>query len=206
MNEKFKKFELIVVISVLLVSATLIFKNPGITGFVSVDSISQVVDIKMTQSQSYILKTNTTNEITITSFRLSGIVTGLGGVEIFIEDETQNVLIYKNIEEKEDLPLLAITGMVIRDQEAPQSFEQQENVNNSEILESVALELVPSRFLKYIPIPLASKQGFTDGSFDKKCMQSCFIEMPLSSEKTYELVFNIEPDTILEINKITFTI
>ena len=194
-HEKMKKIQLFVAISLLLVCAGMLFKNPGITGHFSADFRSQPLDLVIDQSQSYLIKTNTPEPIHITSFRLSGNIIGDGSVEIFIEDQGNEFLIYKNVREKErGLP--TITGRSIA---AGTASEQPEETEEKLLL------LEPLDTLEWKQrTPLSEKEEFVAGLFDNKCSDTCFIEMPLSSEETYKLIVMVEPGTKLEITKLTY--
>ncbi len=197
-HNNLKKVQLFVAISLLLVSVGLLFKNPGITGHFSADFQSQILDIDIEQSQSYLLATNTPEEIYISSFRISGEIQGEGSVEIFIEDQGQQFLIYKNVREKER-GMSTITGMAV----APPTEEMQEPVESTGTL--LILEKLGA--INWDGgLSLSGKEEFVTGSFNNKCKDTCFIEMSLSSEETYKLVFMVEPGTKVKLDKIIYTL
>ena len=52
------------------------FKNPGITGYVSADFRSQVLNLEIDHSQKLLLATTSPEPLYLTSFRVSGEITG----------------------------------------------------------------------------------------------------------------------------------
>ena len=202
MEQTIKKIPLIFAISLLLVSIGFLFKNPGITGHVAADFRSQTFNLELDNSQSFLLKTNSQNPIYISSFRLSGNIIGEGSVEIFIENNGRQVLIYKNVVEKEQ-GMPAVTGMAV----APGDMPEVKNTPSNKSEEGISIIMEPLEKLEWTEgFSLSDKQKFFTGAFNDKCVDTCFIEMPLSSEKTYRLIFMIQPGTKLEINKITYTL
>ena len=195
-HEKLKKIQLFFAISLLLVSISLFFKNPGITGHFSADFKSQILDIMIEQSQSYLITANSPEPIYVSSFRISGDVIGDGNVEIFIEDNGQRFLIYRNIRKKEN-GLSAITGM------ATALGKETDHIEESE---EKLLLLEPLSAVKWEEVSLSEKEEFSTGPFSNKCVDTCFIEMLLSSEQSYKLIFMIEPGTKLKLSKIIYTL
>ena len=50
MEEKFKKIQFFIGISLIFVISIMLFRNPGITGHVTADFISQTLDIELDKS------------------------------------------------------------------------------------------------------------------------------------------------------------
>ena len=193
---KLKKIQLFVAVSLLLVSVTLLFKNPGITGHFSADFRSQILSITMDKSQSYLFSTNSPEPTYVSSLRVSGEIIGSGSVQIFIEDNGQRFLIYKNQKEKEQ-GLPSVTGMAVASGRIPEDIEE-----STEKL----LLLEPLDTLRWEELSLSEQQEFAAGAFDNKCADTCFIDMSVSSEESYKLIFMIEPGTRLKLNKIIYTL
>jgi len=191
-----KKLQLFAAISLLMISTLMLFKSPGITGHFSADFRSQILDMEIKESQTYSISTNSPDPIYITSLRLSGNIQGYGSVEIYIEDEGQKFLIYKNIKEKEE-GLTSITGMAVAQAAEPNSSKKNEKLLLIEPLENIKWN---NR------LTLSENQEFAMGIFSNKCEDTCHIEMPVSSNEKYKLVFMIEPGTTVNINKITYTL
>lgn len=188
-HQKIRKIQLFVAISLLLISTLVLFRDPTISGHFSADFRSQPVDLAIDHSQSYLLKTDSPEPIYITSLRLSGNVIGDGSVEIIIEDQDKEILVYKNVKDKED-GLSSITAMAV----AP-----------TEGVAENALLLEPVGIMDWAELaPISEDEEYSAGPFNNRCADTCFIEMPLSSELTYKLVFMVEPGTKLEITKITY--
>ncbi|MBD3248895.1 hypothetical protein GF336_02505 [Candidatus Woesearchaeota archaeon] len=193
----FKKIQLFAAVSLLMVSVLLFFNNPGITGHVTADFRSQILNMEIDKSQSFLLNTNADEPMYINSIRITGEVIGDGSVEVYIDNnQGQNVLVYKNVKKKSK-GLTAVTGMAV----APQGdeIEAQEAEQKLILLESLGT------FGWSGGLSLDDGEEFFEGSFKNKCFDTCFIEMPLSKTNSYEMIFNIEPGTKLMLNKITYT-
>ena len=194
----FKKIQLAVAICLLLVAVLMLFKNPGITGHFSADFKSQTLSMAIDKSQSYMLTAVSQEPIYITSIRMSGEVVGNGNVEVFIDNNAgQRLLLYRNVKKIEQ-GLSTVTGMLVgSDEESIEASSEQR-----------LLVLKPLDQIEYrgAEISLSAKEEYVSGSFNNKCADTCFIEMTLSSEIGYKLIFNIEPGTMLKINKLIYTL
>ncbi len=191
-HDKLKKTQLFVAISLLLLSTLLLFKTPGITGHFSADFMSQQLNMVIEQSQSFEIATNNQESIYVSSLRLSGNVIGQGSVEVFIENDGQKYKIFQNIRERET-GLTAITGMAVA------------KVDKEE--EAILLSLTPSEVIEWDKgLSLSDTEEYTEGVFNNKCLDTCFMEMSLSSEERYKLIFMVEPGTEVQITKITYTL
>ncbi len=197
-HEKMKKAQLFIAASLLFISLGLMFNNPGITGHFSADFKTQTLDIRMDQSQSYSIATDSSDSIYLSSLRLSGNIQGYGSVKIYIEDRGQRFLIYDNARKKEQ-GLPAVTGMAVAYAAEDQPVESlpEEKFLMIDFLENIRWE---GR------ITLAADEEYTMGVFNNKCADTCFIEMPLSSKERYKLIFMIEPGTVLDISKMIYTL
>jgi hypothetical protein len=188
-----KKVQLFVAVSLLLFSTLFLFRTPGITGHVTADFRSQPVDITIEQSQVYSIKTSNPEPVSVSSLRMSGITSGGGSVEIYVQDQAgQKYLIYKNVREKErGLP--GITGMAVARAEEP-------------VEESLIL-MVPESVIEWeSELSLSQTEEFVSGPFNNKCIDTCFMEMVLSEGASYNLIFMVEPGTKVNINKIIYTL
>ncbi|MBR9692096.1 hypothetical protein GOV06_04915 [Candidatus Woesearchaeota archaeon] len=201
-HNKLKKAQLFVAISLLLVSSLMLFRNTGITGHFSADFMSQIVDLKIEESQSYSLSSDNTEPIYISSLRLSGNIIGYGSVEIFIEDKGERFLVYSNVGEKEQ-GMPAITGMAV----VQAAGTQTESDSTLEPEESVAILVDYLETIRWEGrVSLSENEEYLMGVFNNKCVDTCFMEMPLSSKERYKLIFMVEPGTKVEITKITYTL
>lgn len=198
-KQTLKKAQFFVAVSLLLVSVLVLFNNSGITGHFSADFKSQFIDISIEQSQSYIITSTSNEPIKLSSFRLSGDITGNGYVYIFIEDSAGvRYTVYENVREKEE-GLPEITGMsILPDVRA----DEPEETEDEKLLMLVPLENVEWEKTRELKV----NEEYISGQFENKCSQTCFIEMDLSSENTYKLVFMIQPRTRLELTKIMYSL
>ncbi len=193
----FKKIQLAVAICLLLVAVLMLFKNPGITGHFSADFKSQTLSMTIDKSQSYMLTALSQEPIHVTSIRMSGEVVGDGNVEVFIDNNAgQRLLLYRNVKKIEQ-GLSTVTGMLVGSDE--ESIEASEQI-------LLMLEPLGETAYKGAEISLSAKEEYISGSFNNKCADTCFIEMSLSSDIGYKLIFNIEPGTMLKINKLIYTL
>lgn len=189
-QEKLKKLELIIAVFLLFIGLLILFPNPSITGYLSTELYSQNLNINIDQSQSYAITSK--SSFTISSFRLSGRVIGPGIVEIYLEDEKgQRVLVYRNIGKKE-YGLQAITGKAAAQHTAEKSAELIINFEKA--------------LNEYPHYKLSSAEKAVQSSFYMACEESCFIEMPMSKDFKYNLIFLIEKGTALNIQRILYTI
>ena len=192
-KNKLKKMEIALAVSLLLMSTLFLFKTPGITGHFSADFKSQTINMAIEQSQIFSLRTTNQEPVAVSSLRMSGNIMGGGSVEIYIEDSGQEYLIYKNIRQKEQ-GLPAVTGMAVAYAAEPSQ-------------EEVLLLLESQGTIEWqSELSLAANQEFVSGPFNNKCIDTCFIEMILSTERAYNLIFMVEPGTKVEVNKITYTL
>ncbi|MBW2966582.1 hypothetical protein KY342_05750 [Candidatus Woesearchaeota archaeon] len=195
-HDRLKKIQLFIGVSLLLVSVTLLFKNPGITGYFSADFRSQTLDITIDKSQSYLLFSNLLETVYVSSLRISGEIIGDGAVQIFIEDNGQRFLIFNNVRKKEQ-GLPSVTGMAVASRKIQEDAEEN--------LEALFL-LEPLDTLVWEEVSFSEKEEFLTGPFNNKCVDTCFIEMSLSSQESYKLIFMVQPGTKLKISKIIYTL
>jgi hypothetical protein len=124
-------------------------------------------------------------------------VIGEGSVEVFIDNKDgQRVMVYNNVKRKEG-GLPAVTGMAV--------------AAGGDIDDSPAETLILLNSLGEIEwrkpgLALSAEEEYAAGAFNNKCVDTCFIEMPLSDANSYELIFNIEPETQVRLTKITYTL
>lgn len=199
-HEKLKKAQVFIAAALLLILTILLFKNTDITSYVSADFRSQEFNLIMDKSQEFLLKTNSAEPMLISSFRLSGSIAGHGSIEIYIEDNGKRFLVFKNIREKEK-GLPSITGLAVA--------SAAENQTPEEVPKSQEKSLIisPLNAIEWKnEISLSKDEEFMAGNFNSKCIDTCFIEMPVSSEKTYKLIFLVQPGTKLQLSRIIYTL
>src|SRR3990167_1825551 len=97
-KKRIHQVEIIVAAVLLLISIASFFPDSGITGFVSIETKKQKLDLSIENSQSYILTTSSKEPFQITSLKLSGEIIGQGIVKAYIDNgQYQRILIYSNI-------------------------------------------------------------------------------------------------------------
>ena len=165
---------------------------PKITGFVSTDLAVQALDIEIDKSQVYTLRSDSVDPIHLSTFRLSGSVIGDGMVQIFLDDGEKELLIYSNVKKREG-GMALITGMATGAGGAP--------------ADQVGLVLEPGNSIDDVPVKqLTETEELTSGSFENECAETCFVSIELSNTKSSQLIFKVEPGTILKINEIVYTL
>lgn len=201
MDEQNKKrihqIEIMVAVILLLISIASFFPKPGITGYVSVETKKQKIDLTIANSQSYIMTTNSQEPFYLTSIKLSGEVVGEGIAKVYISSsQGQKILIYSNVVKKEGgmntvTGMGKITGNAVRDDSKTEGdylvIEHLENIEGG--LGAISKD-----------------ESLISGSFKDECMDSCFIEMLLNKDMAYQLLLYVEEGTILKINEIGYTI
>ena len=205
-KDKLRRLEIMSVVTIgFIIIAMFVFPNlkvpvfkdnpaiPKITGYVSADMFSQNLNLEFSESIKYTLSTNSEEQFIISSLRIDGAVKGNGVVKITLVDSSGNsYLIYSNV--KKDIGKgNLITGMATAD------------IGNTEE-NSISLELTPVENLPgFISTP---KKGYSavSGSFTNECVDTCYIGLSLSKDITYDLLFEIEEDTTLILDSITYTL
>lgn len=195
-KKKIHQFEIMAAILLLLISVVTFFPKPGITGFVSVETKKQKIDLSIANSQSYILTTNSYEPMYLTSLKISGNVIGDGIAKAYIATKDQKILIYSNTF-KEGGGLGSITGMkeITGNVIGVDAEQQTESDLIIEHLENIELEL-----------DIDQDETPSSGTFDNICRDSCFIEILLQEGIAYQLLFYVEEGTILNINELIYTI
>lgn len=199
MEEETKKrlhqFEIIGAVVLLLVSVISLFPDTGITGYVSVDVRKQPVDIAVANSQSYLLTTTSEEGFELTSFKISGELIGEGKASVYLDNgQGQKILVFTNIIDSRK-GLGSVTGMKeISGLVTGPDTEAQGDL----ILEY--LENIDGSFRD-----LKDQEELFSGKFEEKCVDSCFINMPLNSDLSYLLLFYVEEGAILNINEVVYT-
>jgi len=194
-------------IQIFLVSALFIglmgyaFYNPSITGHVSANIYRQNLNLMINESQNFLLTSNELDSFFITSFKISGNITGNGQVKVYIDTGTgQKVLVYENMagkKEDKNTGLISITGRVIEIVEARGVdegvkrlvFRPIETLLEKEVFDEVGRDLI-----------------LVNGAFTEQCIDTCFMHMEISKNISYRIVFLVEKGTVLRINDIVFQI
>jgi len=180
-KKKLHQFEIMAAVLLLLVSVVSFFPNTGITGFVSIESKKQEIDLSIANSQSYILTTNSIQPIYLTSLKLSGNVVGDGIAKAYITTENQKILIYSNIIRKDQgldtiTGMKGITGGVVGVDSETEGSETEKDYLIIEHLENIEEDLGT----------IADDEMLTSGTFQDICIDSCFIEMLLKPNTIWQ--------------------
>ncbi|MBW2975230.1 hypothetical protein KY366_05925 [Candidatus Woesearchaeota archaeon] len=172
----------------------------GITGYVSSNVYKQDLNLVINQSQNFILTSVNDDPFTITSLKFSGNILGNGQVKIYIDTgRGQKVLIYENIagKEEEEKGLLDVTGM------ATKAIENEETSREDKYL---IIRPLKSFLDKEIFDEITNGLALVNGAFIQQCIETCFINMKMSKNTEYRLVFFVEKGTIVEIDEILYQI
>jgi hypothetical protein len=194
-KQKLHQFEIIAAVVLLLVSIASFFPKPGITGYVSVETKKQKIDLSIANSQSYIITSNNQEPFYLTSLKLSGEVIGQGIAKAYIDTKDQKILIYSNVIKKTE-GIDTITGMGKITGQAITESETEEDYLVIEHLENIEPESGS----------IAEDEKIITGTFQDVCIDSCFIEMLLKENIAYQLLLYVEEGTILNIDEMSYTI
>ncbi len=195
-KSRIHQIEIIAAVVLLFVGIVSFFPNPGITGYVSVESRKQRIDLTIANSQSYILTTNSEEPFSLTSLKFSGEVIGEGIAKAYIATKEQNILIYSNVVKGEE-GIGSVTGMEgITGNVVGVDPELEADSLIIEHLENIEGEIGVIR----------EGETIIKGNFENSCVDSCFIEMLLNKDIGYQLLFYVEVGTVLNINEISYTI
>jgi len=195
-KSRIHQFEIIGAIVLLLIAVASFFPKAGITGFVSVETKKQKIDLAIANSQSYILTTNSLQPFYITNLKLSGDVEGEGIAKVYLMNQQgQKILIFSNVIKKNE-GLGDITGM----SKITGNAVGTGSVGVSEDLVIEHLEDIQGDFGT-----LAQDETLVSGNFDSVCIDSCFIEIPLEKGTAYQLMFYVQEGVILKVNEIVYT-
>jgi len=201
-KHKIKQAEIIAAVLLLFVGFAFLFQKPTVTGHVTAKINTQPLDITIEKSQIYSISTKSKESFIISSIKLSGEVIGDGQAKIYINNGEQNLLVYSNIIEKSHgfdsiTGLGKITGNVV-------SIEREEDSNKED---EKRLILKPIADLKESMLDVLKEyETIKSGEFIDACVDTCFIEMEMASDLSYKLIFVVENNTKIRLNKITFTI
>jgi len=168
------RYILAVMVTALLVG-TLVFTDPGITGYVPTELQSQSLDIDVFESQRFQLKA--LEGLSLSSLSISGTVEGPGLVKIYLTNNKERLLVYSNLR-KQGSSMEQITGMY-------------------------QLELVPQRTLatiESVPEGYTTEQGVVSS----QCIDTCVINEDLFDGSEWFLDIVIEPGTSLHISQLHF--
>ena len=187
-----RQIELSLTIVLGLVMMLSFFNNAGITGFVSVNSYSQ--GLNMTLYQNTALKLSTNDNLLLDSFKLTGKVQG-GSAQVYLDNgQGQRLLIYDNLQKVKRPPSL-ITGMVIGTDDTPTPQKSYK----------FHIETLP-QFTETTPLYDQINLIPLEGPFENICKQTCFIKMQLNPESSYKLIIFLSEQAQLKIDSISFTL
>ena len=206
MNKKpkiqiFFVFVLIVVFLIAAWSAVLIFSNPSITGHVPVNIYTQNLNLVINKSQNFLLTSDNSEPFIITSFKISGNITGDGQVKIYIDTgKGQKILVYDNIQKK-DTPtgLHEITGSI-----TDKSIKNATGKNISNDDKWLVIKPIKTLLEKEVFDEVGNDEILVKGYFNQQCIETCLMKMEISREIAYRLIFLVEDATVLKINKILY--
>ena len=192
-GNKLTQVEVIAAVLLILLLSLFLFKAKGITGFVSYDFAIQDLDMTIDRSQSYVLTSGSEKPFDLTSFKLGGEVLGDGVVEVYLDNgKGQELLVFRN-SRAVGSGMQKITGMAVEGEE-PQEGRW------------LLLSPMQGSASDEPPRRLPPDEEPVSGVFSNECGDTCFISMELSNELSYELIFRIEPGTVLGLDNIIYTI
>lgn len=191
-KKNIRRFEFIFII-ILIIAVPLIFFKSSITGFVSSDTKAQVLNIDFTESKS--LQLVSTEPVYVSSFSISGEITGEGDVAVYLTNGEAKSLVYTNVGQKKKAPLItgAATGIA-----AGYAAEETKNTTNE-----ISLVINEGKNLSW-PGDLGANSA--SGSFTSVCIDSCYLESGAFTSNSFELEVFVEPGTTFKLQEIFYTI
>lgn len=198
----FVGFVLTIVLLIVAWSAVLIFSNPSITGHVPVNIYTQNLNLVINKSQNFLLTSDNSEPFIITSFKISGNITGDGQVKIYIDTgRGQKILVYDNIVQKKDAQagLHGITGSI-----TDKSIKNATGENTSKDDKWLVIKPIKTLLEKEAFDEVSNEEILVKGDFNRQCIETCLIRMEISRKIAYRLRFLVENGTVLKINEIVY--
>ena len=171
---------LLVVMVVGAIVAALFFSKASITGFVPTETHTQQLNIDVSESQRFILKSVSDSALKLSSVSLSGAVSGSGLVNVYLSDGTKRWVVFSN-KKKQGSAMQQITGLAVKELE----IEPGEKLNT--------IESLPDGYRT------------ETGVFNSQCVETCIIDENIMNAQQLYLDVIIEPGTALRISEITFS-
>ncbi len=168
----------IVVFTVIVV--TLFVGKPSVTGYVSTETFTQPLDIDASESQRFVLSSESGALLKLSSFSMAGTVVGTGLVNVYLTDGVRNWLVFSN-KRKESSSMDQITGMAVADL----NIESGERLNR--------IETLPSGYQT------------RSGAFQNECLETCVLDEELFNKEQVFLDVIIEPGTSLHVSEIRYS-
>ncbi len=168
----------VVVFTIIVV--TLFVGNPSITGFVSTETFTQPIDIDVSESQRFVLSSESGALLKLSSFSMASTVVGNGLVNVYLTDGVRNWLVFSN-KWKEGSSMEEITGMAVANL----------NIDSGERLNRI--ESLPSGYQT------------RSGVFQNQCMETCILDEDLFNKEQLFLDVIIEPGTSLHVSEIRYS-
>ena len=195
-KKRIYQVEIALVVVLVLVSIVSFLPNSGITGFVSIETKMQPINLTLANSKSYILTTEN-SEFTLLSLKVSGEVIGPGIAMIYIDDGQNEHLIYSNVEDKKTGGM-AITGF---GRLTGNAINIEDGTVEPDYLVLDYLEDLNVQF-----DTIGEDKRAVSGTFLEECQDTCYIEMLMNKDTAYQLKFFIEKGTILKVNEIVYSV
>ena len=181
-NRQIYKFEFVFIF--LLIAVVVVSFRPDISGYLPAASFRQNLDIELSQSQVFHLKSTDGNDVRFSSFSISGEIIGEGYVSIYLDNGEERLLVFSNVKQMQSFGL-PITGLI-----AGSKSEDQ------------GLAIESGNLIK--EFETAEGETFS-GAFIDKCEETCRIT-PFFYRSEYDLVVLIEPGTKLRITDIVYVV
>lgn len=159
--------------------AVLALGKPTITGFVPTAAYSQGLDIEVSESQRYILKSSNGGPLNFDSLSLSGFVSGSGLVNVYLSDGTTRLLVYSNKEKKRSA-MEHITGLAVQ---------------NVLVLPGDKLDAIET---------ISDDYRTTTGGFQNECVDTCLLSVDFGSQAFLDII--VEPGVSLTLTELRFTV
>ena len=173
-----------------------------IVGFVPIEIKSQQIDLSAPVSTSFVMFSEKNMLFNLTSFRMSGEVTGEGRAEIVLDNGLgQELLIYSNIKQRQGN---LITGMSVSDEGDPLPAD----AKISPVAPPQAwLKISAGEELGEMPKrELGDDKETVSGRFQHECRDTCYMNMKMKQGLYYTLKVRVDPGTEVKINELKYVL
>jgi hypothetical protein len=172
-----------------------------IVGFVPLEIKSQPIDLSSNGPSAFLLFSEKDDAFNLTSFRISGEVTGTGRAEIVLDNGLgQELLIYSNIKQKQGN---LITGMAVDEAGEPLP----DDAKIEQVQKESAWLMISADTKSTVEGPkteLGDNKRTEAGVFQHSCVDTCYMNMKMQKGLYYTLKIRVDAGTEAKINELKY--
>jgi hypothetical protein len=198
LKNKSKSFLFLLIIVAIVLAPLLIFGS-SITGFIAVDSKTQILNMTFTESQALNIKSQNNEQVHLSSLSISGEVIGNGKVIVYIANGDKRALVYTNVNKKKTVPPItgAFSGTAITYKINNRNLGRNTSDLIFELGRKLDWQINPTSFDE-------SSKNSANGSFTSICINSCYLNPADFTASNFELQIFVEPGTLFNLKEITY--